>query len=206
MLAEPSLQLVSLSAGSGSGKYDSMWLNQDKPVPVAKDMSRSSPEAGCKFSPTARSGTGSCGATDLKCPFVKPTAQARPDAGGGNRFSPPGPWWGCLAWCASPQLVTLASTACDVARQLDALTGSGSRPSSSIRPGPWAEPRRALESAREGATTWPRKEDARSMRPPRRLYVYLTEVLVDLGRCCCARATNVAMRSATVGQSGRGRS
>ena len=35
MLAEPSLQLVSLSAGSGSGKYDSMWLNQDKPVPVA---------------------------------------------------------------------------------------------------------------------------------------------------------------------------
>jgi hypothetical protein len=40
ILAEPSLQLVSLSAGSGSAKYDSMWLNQDKPVPVAKDMPR----------------------------------------------------------------------------------------------------------------------------------------------------------------------
>ena len=102
MLAEPSLQLVSLSAGSGSGKYDSMWLNQDKPVPVAKDMSRSSPEAGCKFSPTARSGTGWCGVSYLKCPFVKRTAQARPDAGGGNRFSPPVPGGGASLGALHP--------------------------------------------------------------------------------------------------------
>jgi hypothetical protein len=53
--------------------------------------------------------------------------------------------------------------------------------------------------------TCSRKEDTRSMRPHRRLYVELTEVLVDLGRCC-ARATNAAMRSATAGHSGRGRS
>ena len=70
--------------------------------PRGKDMSRSSPEAGCKFSPTARSGTGWCGVSYLKCPFVKRTAQARPDAGGGNRFSPPVPGGGASLGALHP--------------------------------------------------------------------------------------------------------
>jgi hypothetical protein len=40
VLAEDKLQLVTLSDGKGARRYTSMQLNQDRPVPTAKDMPR----------------------------------------------------------------------------------------------------------------------------------------------------------------------
>jgi len=85
ILAEPSLQLVNLSAGSGSGKYDSMWLNQDKPVPVAGHVTFFT-RGWLQVLTDSEIWNWLVWRHRPQVPVREANGAGRPDAGGGNRF------------------------------------------------------------------------------------------------------------------------